>query len=193
MMEQKLNWMEKYDEVQDVARKTGKPILLFFHSHHCSGCKMMIEKTLPTRDVVLHAGHRFALGMFEISEPGNKDLVKKYNVEWTPTFIIADKDGSEAYRFVGYLPPKDFRAQLILGEGKVSMRNEDYDKAISCFETIDKKYPETEAAPEAAYYTGVAQYKKTNDAKMLKNAHIYLSRKYPESDWAKKAFAWSGL
>jgi thioredoxin-related protein len=193
MMEQKLNWMENYGEAQDVARKTGKPMLMFFHSRHCSGCKMMIEKTLPKTDVVMHAGKRFALGMFEIEEQRNKDLAQKYDIEWTPTFIIADHNGNEAYRFVGYLPPKDFIAQLILGEGKVSMRKEDYDKAYKCFEAVEKKYRGTEAAPEAVYYSGVARYKMTNDANMLKNAHIYLSRNYPESDWAKEAFAWSGL
>ena len=57
--------------------------------------------------------------MFEWSEPKSKDLVKKYGIEWTPTFLVADPDGNEVYRFVGYLPPEDFIAQLTLGLGKV--------------------------------------------------------------------------
>src|SRR5512138_3978368 len=161
MMELKLNWMNDYGEVLDVSRKTGKPALLFLHSVHCTGCKAMLEKTLPERNVIEYMGHRFALGMFEWSEPKGKDLVKKYGVEWTPTFLIADPDGNEVYRFVGYLPPQDFIAQLTLGLGKYALRKEDYAQADKCFEKIVKNDPQTEAAPEAAYYCGVAEYRQS--------------------------------
>jgi thioredoxin-related protein len=190
MMELKLNWIGDYDELLRVARKTGKPMLVFFHSVHCSGCKAMIGKTLPDRDVVQHAGKRFALGMFEWSEPKSKDLAKKYGIEWTPTFIIANQDGIEAYRFVGYLPPHDFLAQLMLGEGMVGLRKDDFDRAFKCFERVSLTYPDSEAAPQAAYYAGVAQYKRTQDPKMLKKAYDFLSKNRPESDWAKKATVW---
>jgi len=119
--------------------------------------------------------------------------VNKYGIEWTPTFIITDNSGNEAYRFVGYLPPRDYRAQLTLGEGKVAMKKEDYDKAARCFDLVNARYPESEAAPEAAYYSGVARYKKTQDAKELKASYTLMSNKYPKSEWTKKASAWSGL
>lgn len=193
MMEHKQNWIGNYAEVQDVMKNTGKPGLLFFHSVHCSGCKAMIEKTLPDKDVLDHTGKRFAMGMFEISDPKSKDIVNKYGIEWTPTFIITDNAGNEAYRFVGYLPPRDYRAQLTLGEGKVAMKKEDFDKAARCFDLVNARYPESEAAPEAAYYSGVARYKKTQDAKELKASYTLMSNKYPKSEWTKKASAWSGL
>ena len=190
MMELKLNWMNDYGEVLDVAKKTGKPALLFLHSVHCTGCKAMLEKTLPEKEVVEYAGKRFALGMFEWSEPKGKELVKKYGIEWTPTFLIADGDGNEVYRFVGYLPKQDFIAQLTLGLGKFALRKENYDQADKCFESVAKNYPKTEAAPEGVYYCGVAEYQKTRDPKMLKAAYDTLMKYYPDSDWAKKATVW---
>ncbi len=190
MMELKLNWIDNYNELLDVAKKTGKPVLLFFHSVNCTGCKAMLEKTLPDKNVIEYTGHRFALGMFEWSEPKSKDLVKKYGVEWTPTFIVADPDGNEVYRFVGYLPPRDFIAQLTLGLGKYALRKEDFDQADRCFEKIVKNDPKTEAAPEAAYYCGVAEYQKTQDPKKLKAAYEYLTKNYPDTDWAKKSIVW---
>lgn len=190
MMELKLNWMKDYSEVLDVAKKTGKPALLFLHSVHCTGCKAMIEKVLPDNDVIQYMGHRFALGMFEWSEPAGKELVKRYGVEWTPTFLITDPDGNEAYRFVGYLPKNDFIAQLTLGLGKYALKKEDYDQADRCFEKILKNDPQTEAAPEAAYYCGVAEYQKTKDPKKLKEAYEYLTKNYPDTDWAKKSVVW---
>ncbi len=190
MMEQKLNWMGDYAEVLDVARKTGKPALLFFHSVHCTGCKAMLEKTLPDPGVIDFVGRRFTPGMFEWSEPKSKDLVKRYGVEWTPTFIVADQAGNEAYRFVGYLPPQDYIAQLTLGLGKVALRKEDYEQADKCFENVAKKYPQTEAAPEAVYYCGVAEYQKTKDPKKLKAAYETLMKNYQDSDWAKKSIVW---
>lgn len=190
MMEQKLNWMNDYNEVLDVAKKAGKPALLFFHSVHCTGCKAMLEKTLPDKSVIDFTGKQFVLGMFEWSEPKSKDLVKKYGIEWTPTFLVADKDGNEVYRFVGYLPAQDFIAQLTLGLGKYALRKEDYDQADKCFEKIVKNNSKTEAAPEAAYYCGVAEYQKTQDPKKLKAAYEYLAKNYADSDWAKKATVW---
>ncbi len=127
--------------------------------------------------------------MFEWSEPKSKDLVKKYGIEWTPTFLVADKDGNEVYRFVGYLRHRLHRP-VEAGTGQVALRKEDYDQADKCFENVVKTHPRTEAAPESVYYCGVAEYQKTQDPKKLKAAYDMLMKYYPDSDWAKKATVW---
>ena len=38
----------------------------------------------------------------------NREGLKRFGVEWTPTVIIADPSGAERYRFEGYLPFKEF-------------------------------------------------------------------------------------
>jgi TolA-binding protein len=113
--------------------------------------------------------------------------VKRYAVKWTPTIIILDPDGDEHHRFVGYLPPDDFIAQIMLGKGKVEFDQDRFEQSISCFSNILTSYPNADAAPEAAYYLGVAKYKASHDPKELKLGLQALQRDYPNSEWTKKA------
>ena len=114
-------------------------------------------------------------------------MVKRYGVKWTPTIIILDADGDEHHRFVGFLPPEDFIAQIILGKGKVEFDLDHFEQAIQCFQEILVRYPKADAAPEAQYYPAVAKYKASHDAKELKLGGEALQRDYPQSEWAKKA------
>jgi tetratricopeptide (TPR) repeat protein len=121
----------------------------------------------------------------------NKALVKRYAVKWTPTIIILDSDGEEHHRFVGYLPPEDFIAQIILGKGKVEFDLDRFEQAMQCFQEILVRFPKADAAPEAQYYLGVTKYKASHDPKELKLGLEGLQRDYPSSEWAKKAQVYS--
>ena len=37
---------------------------------------------------------------------------KRFGAQWTPTLVVLDPDGTERYRFEGYLPAREFLAQL---------------------------------------------------------------------------------
>ena len=121
----------------------------------------------------------------------NKALVKRFGVKWTPSIIILDGDGSEHHRFVGFLPPEDFIAQLILGKGKVQFNQDRFEQAMQCFQEILVRYPKADAAPEAQYYLGVAKYKSSHNPKELKLGLEALQRDYPNSEWTKKAQPYS--
>lgn len=117
----------------------------------------------------------------------NGTLVKRYAVKWTPTVLILDPDGNEHHRFVGYLPPNDFIAQILLGKGKVEFNQDRFEQSIKCFQEILARYPDADAAPEAGYYLGVAKYKASHDPKELRLGLEALQRDYPNSEWTKKA------
>jgi thioredoxin-related protein len=117
----------------------------------------------------------------------NKALVKRYAVKWTPTIIILDLNGNEHHRFVGYLPPEDFIAQIVLGKGKVEFNQDRFEQSMQCFQEILARFPKADAAPEAQYYLGVAKYKASHDPKELKLGLEALQRDYPNSEWTKKA------
>lgn len=189
-MEQMPKWGSDINKAMDEARRSGKLLLFFFHSKMCSGCQAMINKTLPERSVDSYISDRFVPLAYEISEPGSQDLVKRYNVEWTPTFILADDKGNEVYRMVGYLPPNDYLAQLVYGEGKAAFKKDDFDRANKCFNRVVEKYPDSSIAPEAMYYAGVSMFKKSHDASNLNKTYDRLKSKYPDSDWTKKASVW---
>jgi thioredoxin-related protein len=74
----------------------------------------------------------------------NKALVTRYAVKWTPTIIILDSDGEEHHRFVGFLPPEDFIAQIILGKGKVAFDHDNFEQAIQCFQEVLVRYPKAD-------------------------------------------------
>jgi tetratricopeptide (TPR) repeat protein len=117
--------------------------------------------------------------------------VKRFLVKWTPTIIILDTDGNEYHRFIGFLAPEDFIAQIILGKGKVEFNQDRFEQAIQCFQEVLVRYPKADAAPEAQYYVGVAKYKASHDPKQLKLGLEALQRDYPNSEWTKKAQPYS--
>ena len=117
--------------------------------------------------------------------------MKRYAAKWTPTIIILDSDGEEHHRFVGFLPPEDFIAQILLGKGKVEFDLDHFEQAIQCFQEILVRFPRADAAPEAQYYLWVSKYKASHDPKELKFGLEVLQRDYPGSEWAKKAQVYS--
>lgn len=115
---------------------------------------------------------------------------KRFKAEWTPTLIIAEPDGTERYRFEGYLPPDDFLAKLALGLAKASFSRGEFQEAQRRFSDLAGQYPNSEVAPEAVYWSSVSDYKMTGKADALQKAGQILHDRYPTSDWAKKASVW---
>ncbi len=121
------------------------------------------------------------------------ELMQKFEIKWTPTFIIHDSEGKEHHRIVGYVPVDDLIAQLILAKGKIYFDTNRLPEAIIQFQTVVDQYPNAGAAPEAVYWLGVAGYKNTHDAKPLRQAYDRLTAKYPQSEWARRAEPYSAI
>ena len=116
---------------------------------------------------------------------------KRFGAQWTPTLEILDPDGTERYRFEGYLPPEDFLAQLELGLAKSAFAREQWGDAERKFRAIVRQFPKSEAAAESLYWAGVAKYKATGDGSALADTAAAFKEKYRESAWAKKASVWA--
>jgi len=105
--------------------------------------------------------------------------------------IIAEADGTERYRFEGFLPADDFIAHLQLGLAKAAFSRGEFDAAQREFEAVAREHPESEAAPEAVYWTGVSSYKGSGKPDPLKQTATQLRERYPRSEWTKKASVWA--
>ena len=116
---------------------------------------------------------------------------EKYSAQWTPTILELDAEGVERHRMEGFLPADDFLAQLILGRAKIDFQEKRWDEAIKLFRRVYEELPESDAAAEALYWTGVSRYKSTNDATALKETARAFSTRYADSSWAKKASVWA--
>jgi hypothetical protein len=119
-------------------------------------------------------------------------LGAKYAAQWTPTILILDAGGVERHRIEGFLPTEDFLAQLALGRAKAAFGGGDYQNAEPLFEEVVSAHPNTDAAPEAQYWSGVSRYKRTNDAAALRATFDRFQQRYSDSTWAKKASVWGG-
>jgi tetratricopeptide (TPR) repeat protein len=120
-----------------------------------------------------------------------KRLGARYSAQWTPTVLLIDEGGEERYRLEGFLPAGDFLAQLKLGLGHAAFARGDFKEAERWFREVVSSHPDTDAAPEALYWAGVAKYKATGDASALADTHKQFQSRYKETSWATKASVWS--
>lgn len=184
-----IRWRKDLDTAEKEIQGTGKLLFFFFHHPKCGGCRKTMEITFKDPRVRELIERDFAPLTYLVTEA--HDLTAKYNVEWTPTFIIADEHGVELERWVGYLPPDDFLSQIYLSEGLSAFHRERYRDAENAFDWILGHFPGSAAAPEARYFMGVSLYKETGDAAHLENTWKVLNKDYPGNVWTKKASAWS--
>jgi thioredoxin family protein/tetratricopeptide repeat protein len=120
-----------------------------------------------------------------------KKLGARYGQQWTPTILVVDPSGEERHRIEGFLPADDLLAQLLLGLGHAALAQGRFAGAEGRFRDVVDRYPQSDAAAEALYWTGVARYKATNDPTALQETARLFAEKYRDSAWAKKASVWA--
>ncbi len=184
-----IKWSESIDAAKKEIEGTNKLLFMFFHAHECGGCRKTLNITFKDPDVSELLSRDFAPLNFVVTEA--QDMTARFNVEWTPTFIIADRNGVELERWVGYLPPEEFLSQIHLSEGLAELHQQRFKDAENAFEWIIDYHPEAEVAPEARYFMGVTFYKETGDPVHLARTWEAMSKRYPHNVWTKKASAWS--
>ena len=81
--------------------------------------------------------------------------------------MVLDPDGTVRHRFEGYLPAQDFLARLELGLAHAAFAKKQWAEAEQRFRQIVDDHPQSEAAPEALYWAGVAKYKASGDGAAL--------------------------
>jgi len=113
-----------------------------------------------------------------------------FDAQWTPTTLVVDPPSTERHRIEGFLPKDDFASQLALGFAKAAFARGAFNEAEPAFEAVIQHYPDSDAAPEAQYWSGVSRYKSTGDAQALGHTYQRFQNRYADSTWAKKASVW---
>ncbi|MHC4277341.1 MAG: tetratricopeptide repeat protein [Planctomycetota bacterium] len=144
----------------------------------------MDAETYTNADVAEFINKNFVPVKLHVGE--DREAVDKYEVGWTPTIVVAGADGTAYNASVGFLPPKEFLAQLGFGIAKVDFNRNKYAEAIKGFEQVVEQYPECDCTPEAMYWLGVSSYRLTGSADGMTAVWQELVEKYPDSIWAKK-------
>jgi hypothetical protein len=116
---------------------------------------------------------------------------KRFDVRWTPTVVVLGPDGKEGRRVEGYLPSDEMLGQIGLGLGFLAVERKDWSAARQEFEQVVDRFPNTSAAPEALYWSGVAKYSASHDASALKELGREFRQRYTDTAWAKRASIWT--
>lgn len=166
------------------AKAGQKCVLLEFFSPECIGCKQMDAVTFPDAAVSNFIEDKMVPLRVQV---GASSLVTDFRVVWTPTILILDYQGKEHQRTIGYLPPDEIVASLLLGIAKTALDADLFNEAVLQLNTLLNGYPKSAAAPEAVYLRGVARYKSSHAASALKESYQQLQAQYPESEWTRRA------
>ncbi len=114
----------------------------------------------------------------------------RFAARWTPTVLVLDPDGKEVRRIEGFLPADELLGQLELALGFEAVNHKRWADAEKWFETAVEQFPETDAAPEAQYWAGVARYSASHDAAELRRTARAFQERYSDTSWAKRASVW---
>ena len=117
-------------------------------------------------------------------------LGDRFNAQWTPTILVVDTEGAERHRIEGFIPADEFLAQLALGVAKAAFARKDYAAAERFYRDVAERFPSSDAAPEAQYWSGVSRYRATGDAAALKATADAFATRFQDSTWATKASVW---
>ena len=99
----------------------------------------------------------YKISMLE-RHPDFKEACAGGRVMWGPTFVIADARGSEVRRWVGWLPPESFVAELAFCRALADFNRGEFAEALTGFDAIVEHDTGAEIHPEALYWQGVAGF-----------------------------------
>jgi hypothetical protein len=143
--------------------------------------------TYPNPEVAAFVTERFVPIKFNAKEPHPdfKEALGRGKFLWAPLLIFLDGRGSELRRYVGFLPPEDFLAELRLVLGLSAMTHSNLDEALTWFDGAAERYPQAGAAPEALFWAAAAGYR-LHGLKEVVRRWDDLRARYPESHWARR-------
>ncbi len=86
-------------------------------------------------------------------------LAADFGIRHTPTVVVADGQGKEHHRSVGFLPPEELIPSLLFGIGKALMAVSRYSLARAKFDGILAGYPNSQVAAKARELRDVCRIK----------------------------------
>jgi hypothetical protein len=138
--------------------------------------------TYPHESVVSALDRGFSpykINMLE-RHPDFKEACAGARVSWGPTIVIADGRGSEVRRWVGWLPPDSFVAELAFCRATADYSHGKFAEALSGFDAIVEGDRGTQIHPEALYWQGAAGFiAGGKDWAALRRSWTRLAQEYP--------------
>ena len=138
--------------------------------------------TYPNDSVVAAIEQGFVpykINMIE-RHPDFKEACAGGRVMWGPTIVVADSRGSEVRRWVGWLPPRSFVAELAFCRAFADHTHGKFAEALAGFDAIVEDDSGTEIHAEALYWQGVSGFMAgSKDWAALRRSWTRLAKEYP--------------
>ena len=173
----------------ELAKAESKPLLVDFWSPTCSGCAKLFAVTYRDPRVRKLLADCFVCIKYNTKAPNEwfKRLKGSFGHHWHPNIAVMDDRLTEARRFIGYLPPEDFIAQIEVGRALVALYRQQATNALQILVDVTQRYPNTHVAAEALYWAGVAAYRTGGGLPALTEYWVQIARRHPTSEWAVRA------
>ncbi|MBI4719343.1 MAG: thioredoxin family protein [Planctomycetes bacterium] len=98
-------WDTDFERAAAEASSTGRNMLLAFHMPGCPPCLVMERKVLSTDEVARAAADLVRVRVDATRQPA---VAMRYNIQSTPTFVIADAQGAPLARTEGAMSVEAF-------------------------------------------------------------------------------------
>jgi len=130
----------EYAELLDLAKKTNKPMMLYFHFDGCPPCAKMKKQVFTNPEVAAFYNSSFLNYSINTKKGSGIEVNKHYNIKLHPTFLYLNKEGEIIHKALGYISPEEFinTAKLSLEGGKT-------------YSYMQNKYQENKSDPEVLY------------------------------------------
>jgi hypothetical protein len=106
---------------------------------------------------------------------------------WHPNVVVMDHRLVEGRRFIGYLPPEEFVAQVEVGRALVALHHQRARDARAILGAVLARFPHAHVAPEAMCWEGVAAYRGGGGLPALTDVLRELADRNPAREWAVRA------
>jgi thiol:disulfide interchange protein DsbD len=109
-----IQWVRTEAEALELARSSGKPVMIDFTADWCAACHEMEKFTYTDPRVIAESG-KFVTAMLDCTKKGDAvmDAVqKKYGVSGLPTVVFVMPDGRRLGGTVGFVEAEDFLKEM---------------------------------------------------------------------------------
>ena len=175
-------------EAVDVARTSGKSLLVDLWHPTCLGCAKLFATTYADPAVQDFLARTVVPIKYNSTKPN--EWFRKLNGHtahfWHPHVLILDDRLIEGSRFIGYLEPSAFMARVRLGVGMLQMYHRRFGDALAAFEAAGSGAVPRNVVAEALYWQGVAAYR-VSGFSALEPLWGRLVADHADSDWAQRA------
>jgi thioredoxin-related protein len=99
-------WLNDINEALTLAERDSKPLLIYFHSSGCTGCKALEADVFGDEEIASFLDENFVNVKIDVNE--KPELAAECMVWVLPTTFFANSDGIVVRNIEGYRTPADF-------------------------------------------------------------------------------------